>query len=514
MLRKGPSLIIALLSGVLTAMAFPKFSWSFLAWVSLIPLFFVLSRCRPREAFGYGLAAGFAFYAVLLYWIPDVPFHYGGVPLALSIVIFILLDVVLGLYWALFSLAFSALRRAYPAGAFLLAPFLWVAVEYVMTYALTGFPWGILGYTQSADIPFLQMATITGVYGLSFCLVLLQSAFVMSMRTGNKAPFFAALALVAAVHGAGWLSLRSVVPSKDAFKAAVVQGNVSSEIDWDRISMDETQKIFDAHMDLTGRAYAEGARLIVWPEFSVPLCFSCPEGIYRRFSDDLFDFTRRNPCTLLLGTNERANQNGREEYYNAALSIRPDGSVVQYHKTHLVPFGEYTPFRKIFFFIDRITNSIGDLTPGRGVVLHPLDGLSFGSPICYEIIFPALVRRFVRRGADFLVTITNDNWYGRAAAPYQHFSIAVFRAVENRRFLLRAATTGISGIVDPYGRVVVRSRLMSRTILTGTVTPSRTKTFYTRYGDLLPWLGLTLGLLASIMVPFKNARKRNPHGQH
>ncbi len=512
--RKGPSLIVALASGILTALAFPKFSLSVLAWISLIPLFFLLSRSRPKEGFLYGLVAGFAFYAVLLYWIPDVPFHYGGVPMVLSIVIFILLDVVLGLYWALFGLAFATLRRSFPAAAFLLAPFLWVSIEYLMTYALTGFPWGILGYTQSADIPLIQTTAVTGVYGLSFVLVLLQSSFVMALGLRKKTPFFATLALVAALHIAGGLSLGDIVPTKESFTASVVQGNVGSEIEWERMSWEATREIFDGHMDLSRRAYGEGARLIVWPEFSVPLCFSCPEGIYRRFSDELLAFTRENPSTLLIGTNERATRGGREEYYNAALSLRPDGSVVQYNKTHLVPFGEYTPFRKAFFFIDRITNSIGDLTPGRELVLHPFDGFSFGSPICYEIIFPALVRRFVRGGAGFLVTITNDNWYGLASAPYQHFNMAVFRAVENRRFLLRAATTGISGIIDPYGRVVSRSELMTRTFLTGRITPSRGMTFYARYGDAFAWLSLTMGLAATIMVPIKNRRKkRKSHGQ-
>lgn len=514
MLRKGPSFVVALLSGALTALAFPKFNLSVLAWISLIPLFFILSRCRPKDAFGYGLAAGFSFYGLLLYWIPNVPYHYGGMPMGLSFIIFLLLALVLGCYWALFSLAFAVLKGPFPKLAFILAPFLWVAIEYLMTYALTGFPWGILGYSQSADIPFLQLACITGVYGLSLLLVLLQSSFVLALKLRKRTPFFAAMALLMIVHGVGWLSLGEIPPSEGSLTAAVVQGNLSSDIRWERLSLEETRKHFESYMELTRQAYATGARLMIWPEFSVPLCFSCPEGIYRDFSDDLFAFVRKNPSTLLLGTNERTNREGREEYTNSALSIQPDGSVVQYDKMHLVPFGEYTPFKKVFFFIEKITNSIGALAPGREFVLHRAGGLRFGSPICYEVIFPGLVRGFVKRGADFLVTITNDGWYGKASAPYQHFAMAVFRAVENRRCLLRAATTGVSGVIDPYGRVLARSQVMTRTILTGTVIPLRTMTFYTKHGDILARLSLTLGLAAFIMVLFKKARKRNSHGQH
>ena len=279
MSKKAPGLLLALLSGAVTALAFPKFSFSVLAWISLVPLFYVLSQCRPKQAFWNGLAAGVAFYGVLLYWIPDVPAHYGDLPMWLSIIIYLILILFLAGYWALFSLSFAVVRQAFPAAAYLLAPFLWVSFEYAMTYVLTGFPWGVLGYSQSGDIPFLQLASLTGVYGLSFVLIFLQSAFVLAMKLRKRAPFVAAVSLLAIVHAAGWMSLEKVVPSKDSFTASVIQGNVSSDIAWDMISGEETTKIFNDHLDLTRQAYDNGARLIIWPEFTVPLCFSCPEGI-------------------------------------------------------------------------------------------------------------------------------------------------------------------------------------------------------------------------------------------
>ena len=182
--------------------------------------------------------------------------------------------------------------------------------------------------------------------------------------------------------------------------------------------------------------------------------------------------------------------------------------MTHYYKRHLVPFGEYTPYKKIFFFIEKMTHAIGDITPGTQYSLHRFKNVRFGSPICFEIIFPDLVRRFVKKGANFLVTITNDGWYGKSAAPYQHFSIAVLRAVENRRYLLRAATTGISGVIDPYGRILSRSELMSRTYLTGNITPRYKLTFYSKHGDILPFCSLTLTVIFLILALVKRSYER------
>ena len=512
MSRKLPWLFLALLSGALTALAFPKFNLSYLAWISLIPLFFVLSRSRPKQAFWNGLASGFAFYGILLYWIPDVPAHYGDLPLGLSLILFLILIFLLAGFWALFGLSFATVRQAFPEAAYIFAPFCWVSFEYAMTYVLTGFPWGILGYSQSENIPFLQLAPLTGVYGLSFVLIFVQSAFVLFLTRRKRTPIAAAVALVVIIHAAGMMSSQTIVPSKSSFTASVVQGNVSSDIAWEGISDGENSGIFKAHLDLTRQAYGRGARLIIWPEFTVPLCFSCPEGIYEQNKSELSRFVLENPCTLLLGTIEMSGPPGSQVYYNTALCLHPDLSMTQYAKMHLVPFGEYTPYKKIFFFVEELTHSVGDIEPGKRYVLHEHAGLKFGSPICYEVIFPDLVRRFTKMGADFLVTITNDGWYGRTSAPSQHFAIAIFRAVENRRFLLRAATTGISGIIDPYGRVLVESRLMTRTYLTGRVTPSRKMTFYAEHGDVLAWVSLTLSIIFFIMSMFKKTREREHHG--
>jgi apolipoprotein N-acyltransferase len=508
-IRKS-DIFLAALSGGLTALSFPKFNFSFLAWISFIPLLFIIINKKPGQSFLLGLIAGLSFNAILVYWIPAVPAHYGNLSLGLSLLIYIALILFLALFWAFFCLLFSKIHRFFPRSIFALAPFLWISFEYILTYFLTGFPWGLIGYSQYKNIYFIQLAAVTGIYGLSFVLILFQSLFVFSMSHRKKIYFFIGLALVFLIHLGGFLSTRKNPQNENSFAASVIQGNVSSDIYWDQISSQEIWNLFERHMDLTRKAHWKGSRFIIWPEFSVPLCFSCSSDLYQDFEEALLDFVQETGSTLLLGTNETIRTPAGLKYYNTALCLSPYLPTTQYYKMHLVPFGEYTPYKNIFFFIEKITHAIGDITPGTKHTLHQFEGKKFGSPICYEIIFPNLVRKFVKKGASFLATITNDGWYGKSSAPYQHFSIAVFRAVENRRYLLRAATTGISGIIDPYGRILVKSELMTQTHLTRNITPSQALTFYSKYGDILPIASLTLSALFLILAvsKWKYERKR------
>lgn len=501
-------LLLALISGALTAIAFPRPGLSVLAWVSLIPLFYILRQHTPGQAFGLCFLAGFVFYGILLNWIPAVPQHYGNLSRGLSLLAYLALILFLSLSWGLFGLLFGRTRLRYPRLAFFIAPFIWVGVEYVLTFVLTGFPWGLLGYTQYRNLLVIQVAAVGGVYAVSFLIVLLQSLFVLSIVRKSRAPFLAALAIVAVVHGAGLLSLRKVKPTPQSFTAGVIQGNVPPDTRWDRMSSPQVIKLFDQHLDLTLQAIRKGARLVVWPEFSVPLCFSCSDPLPVRFKGDLTRFVDTTRTTLLVGSSETSGTQDDPQYFNSALGLSPGQALTQYSKMHLVPFGEYTPYPAVFGWVRSVTQAIGDLTPGTQYVLHQYRDLKFGSPICFEIIFPDLVRRFVRQGADFLVNITNDGWYGRGWGPRQHFAMAVFRAVENRRFLLRSATTGISAIVDPYGRVVSRTELLTRAFLTGMVTPERVKTIYTRNGDLLPQVGLTLSFIFFMLALLTRPHER------
>jgi apolipoprotein N-acyltransferase len=490
-------------SGAMTAIAFPNLGLMFFAWISLLPLLFLLVKAGPWQGFRLGLTAGAVFYGILLYWIPDVPAHYGGLSTALSLLVVLLLILVLALFWALFGFGFAYLRRRLGEAAFYVAPFLWVALEYGITHILTGFPWGLLGLSQYQNIALIQTASITGVYGVSFLLVLFQSLFAGSITHVKRMPFALGMIALAAVHVFGFLAAGKVVPGPGTFKAAVVQGNVPADLDWNREGANGILARFEDHLDLTRRAREAGAGLIIWPELSVPMCFSCEDSLNDRIENTLTGFVWESGTTLLLGTIETAGPPDAPRYYNTALQLAPDRAASKYAKMHLVPFGEYIPYRRILGFVERMAPAVGGLTPGQGRTLHSFRDIPYASPICYEIAFPDEVRRFVKRGARFLATISNDGWYGRSAALRQHFAQAVFRAAENRRFVLRAATTGISGIIDPYGRIVARSGIDERTFLAGDVTPESEMTFYARHGDVFSLAALTIAVLFLILALFK-----------
>ncbi len=508
-----PDILLAASSGVMTAIAFPKTELFYLGWISLIPLIYLLLKMNPAQSFVLGLLAGSFFYAVLLYWIPAVPKHYGGLSLGLSILIYILFVLVLALCWGFFALTASFCSKHMRKLTFLAVPMLWISMEFIMTYLFTGFPWGLLGASQYKNICFIQFSSITGVYGLSFVMVLFQSLIVFATKTKKKFVCISlSVGMVLIFHVGGFLALKEPVPTEDTFTAALIQGNTPPSTDFSSQPFEKTYEMFQKHLHLSHMAYENGAELIIWPELSVPLCFSCRFQPYIDFSEQLERFSQETGCTLLLGTSETAYSLEGPLFYNAAVCLSPDRSLSHYYKQHLVPFGEYTPYKKIFSFISKFTHAIGELTPGRHYSLHEFKDIPFGSPICYEIIFPSLVRKFPKMGAEFLVTITNDGWYGTSAAPYQHFSLAVLRAVENRRYLLRAATTGISGAVDPYGRIIAKSELHKQTFINTEITPNRSLTFYSKYGDLLPYTGLTLSTAFLILsfIRRKNERKRRP----
>jgi len=503
-------LIPSLISGVLAGLAFPKFELAFTAWIALLPLLWVLTRPAPVPGFRAGWASGFLFYAVLLSWVPAVPKHYGGLSSGFSLLIFLLFALFLGIFWGGPAALFTRIRRRSPAAAVWIFPCLWVASEWILTHILTGFPWGLLGSSQYRNLWFIQLSAVTGVYGLSWVIVAFQSAAVASWRSRRAGPLLAAAVLAAVVHAGGFLSIPPQSPqSAGGFRVGVIQGNISADTEFSLISPQRLRALFDRHLRLSRDAESRGARLIIWPELSVPFCFNCEYSYYPEFERLLRAEAARSGATFLLGTNEVAYQGKQPLYYNTAACLSPRGDLSMYHKTHLVPFGEYTPYKFIFSFIGNYTQAIGELTPGTERRLHSCGDIPFGSPICYEIIFPSLVRSFTRRGARFLVTITNDAWYGTSAAPYQHFAMAVLRAVENRRMILRAATTGISGAIDPYGRIIKRVPMHTAAMLTADVIPRDDRTLYVRFGDLLPLLSLTISGGFLILALIGHNEKRN-----
>jgi apolipoprotein N-acyltransferase len=345
-------------------------------------------------------------------------------------------------------------------------------------------------------LPIAQIASVTGVYGLSFLLALTSAAAALVMlNVDGRKRWSVAVAVLALVAGiAGWGRWRiadgSLAASGDAIRVAVVQGNIAQDEKWNPTLRDQ---IIGRYVSMTRQATAQGATFVMWPESSFPVYFEedLRGHLVRRLA-------RETGVTLLVGSDqlERVQPNASPDaldnrLYNAAFLVKPDGSLGPvYRKMHLVPFGEYVPLQRLLFFVGPIVDAVSNFTPGDRPVLLPIGDRLVSTAICYEVIYGSLMRRFVRDGSELLTTITNDAWYGRSSAAYQHWDQAAMRAIENGRYLARAANTGVSGFVDPYGRVMAKSKLFEQTVLVQDVRLIRAGTFYTRAGDLIAWLSL------------------------
>ncbi len=498
----------AAVSGLLLAASFPTFDIYPLAWVALVPLLVSLWGKSPGEAFLLGLVTGIVYFFGTLYWIYHSINHYGSLPLAVSILLVFVLCLYLSLYPGLFSLLFASKIRSTRLPALILAPVFWVALEFIRSYALTGFPWSSIGYSQYHFLAIIQFADIAGIYGISFLIVAVNGAiadFFIARYRADVMPLFPVrqvffgtvficLLFVAAFAYGTW-RLDESRPGSPV-KVSLVQGNIEQNLKWDPGYQDRVVAIYQ---ELTRRAADGSPDLIVWPETSLPFYFNEDNGR----AASLSAFQKELNSYLLFGTVlvKPPAAGASRRLTNSAVLLDRDGTVSYiYDKIHLVPFGEYVPLRDVFFFVDKIVTGVGDYVPGdRLIKAHTVFG-SFNTFICYEIIFPGLVRKYFARDGDFIVTITNDAWFGHTAGPYQHFSMAVFRAVENRKPVVRAANTGISGFIDSNGRTLKATGLFERGIETMTIKTDTTRSFYSRYGDFFSYLCLATLLILLILI--------------
>lgn len=474
--------------------SFPPGGNGLLAFVALVPLFYSVERARdPGEAFRLGIFTGVLFYTANLYWLNHAMILYGGLPWLAGFSLLLLLSLYVSLYLGAFCFLWVRLGSQNPLGRIVLAGVLWVSLEFARTYLLTGFPWAFLAYTQFGNLPLLQIASLGGMYGISLLLVWTNAALASAIRPAagrwkqmGMGFLFSGLALaVALVYGKAELA-RPQAGSR--FTVGVLQGDIDQWVKWETAYQRTTM---ETYRQLAERAADQGAKLIVWPETAVPFVLGAdPEA-----QAVLKDLARSTGSYLLVGSPD-IRPGSAPRYYNSAFLVTPEKGIVQkYDKIHLVPFGEYVPMRKILFFVDKmVRGAVGDFQAGIDYTLFRIPQAQFGVTISYEVYFPAQVRRYFRDGADFLVNITNDAWYGRSAAPYQHIAMAVFRAVENGAYVVRAANTGISAIIDPWGRVLKESGIFVPAVVTGEIRGRSRQTFYSRYGDLLA--GVCLAVVA------------------
>ena len=493
--------MLALLSGVLLFLSFPSFGHPVFAWIALVPLLLTTLAARSwRVALYRGLTTGAIHFVGTIYWIPKVVEDFGGLSFVASWSVSLLLVGYLALFPGLFALALWLLHRHFGTSAVFCAPILWVSTELGRIYLFTGFPWELLGYSQASVLPVAQLASVVGVLGVSVLVVFVNASIAFVVRTGrarSTGVMLATAGLMAAVLLFGTVRLRSgaLIDLGVPLRVAAVQGNIAQVDKW---NPELSDAILDKYLQLTNRAADAGADLVVWPEAATPFAFQVDPR-----SEMIRRLVRERNVHLLLGTTDVTWEDDLK-YYNAAVLVDPRGETAGvYHKQHLVPFGEYVPLRRLLSFVSPVVESVGGFSAGEEPVMLMMDGQPIGAIVCYEMIYPGLVRQFVRNGSRLLATVTNDAWYGRTAAPHQHFQQATMRAIENGRYVVRAANTGISGVIDPYGRVLSATNLFEDDVLTSEVKLIQELTPYARYGDLLAFgCGIfTLVLLSMAVAP-------------
>lgn len=445
-----------------------------------------------RRAFALGACSGIVGFGGVIYWIAGVMHRYGDLPFALATLICAGLVGYLAIFFGLWAVLVRASVRRLGARGIWLAPLFWVALEWARG-VIVGFPWAPIGSSQATVIPVVQLAAVTGVYGLSALVALVSTAAATLSLTRARAhragaACVALLLIAVCAAGAYRVSSGALTRSGQPLRVGLVQGSIAQDEKEDPALADE---VLARYVALSRQAIGAGAQMVLWPEAAVPFYFDL-EGTkalpIRRLA-----LETRTPFLLGSDAYDPPRPGAPERFYNAAVLVGADGrSLGTYRKMRLVPFGEYVPFKSLLFFAGKLVQSVGDFSPGTEPFVFDADGRRVSVSICYESIYPRISRAFVARGSELLTTITNDAWFDRSSAAYQHFEQGAIRAVEEGRYVVRAANTGISGAVDPYGRVLARTPLFQPLSIVVDVRLLTDRTIYSRTGDLVVWLSLAV----------------------
>ena len=477
--RRWRSPAAGVLSGLLFALAFPPLEWVILLPLAPVPWLLALAEERSRgRALLSGFLFGMAYWCASIPWIVFVVTHYGGQGAVMGVVCLLLLAAILAEWPALVAWGAVAFAPAGAASRLAVFPVLWMASEHARSFIYGGFPWNLAAHALYRHPIWLQTASLWGVFGVG-CLVFSVASLLAGGIVRRRPSLFAAAATVAlAAAIAGVVRLRTPEGASREFSVALLQPNTREE---DRRATGGGAETYRQVFDQALQAAESRPRLIVVPESAFPLYWQRSE----RLRSDLATVASRSAGSILFNDVEEMPDGS---YYNVARLAGPGGLIGEpYRKVHLVPFGEYVPLPRVFFFVRQVSSEIGAFAAaGRPGVLED-GGLTVGVGVCYEILYPSLAREQVgRRGANLLATISNDSWYGKAGAQAQHFAGALLRSVETERYLLRAAITGISGIVDQKGRIRAETTADQKDVLLGQARAFETRTAWVRWGYWIP----------------------------
>jgi apolipoprotein N-acyltransferase len=489
-------------AGILGALAFPGTGWALLAWIWLVPALVSGAMRSRRQALLDGWLAGTVFYVVLLRWLDHTFQHYSAIPWPVTWLPIAALAAYCGLYVGALAWAVAALRRRLgPGPALALTPALWVLGEWLRGWLMGGFPWGLLGYSQAAQLPVIQVAELGGVYAVSFLIVVMNAAVAGLFALGPRRAWPGAAA--AAVLLAGGLAFgvhalaRASAADAGTAEVAVIQPSIEQTIKWDPARHAQILAIYE---QLTREAARGRPAIVLWPETATTIFLRGDPVLLER----LRRLAEEVDTPILVGSIDRRD-GPRGQFLNSAFLLTGQGIRAKYDKIHLVPFGEYVPLAGLLGFVKGWAEFISEFDAGDTETVFPLPGAPFGTVICYEIIFPELFRGFVVGGARFMANITNDAWFGETSGPWQHLGTLPLRAVEHRVAIARAANTGVSAFVEPTGRIGPLLPLLERGMLQRRIPLRGQTTLYTRFGDWLVGASAALGAAAVALALFRRS---------
>ena len=484
-----PQIALPAVSGLLLALSFPPLPLGFLAYVGLVPLLMSCHMLSGRAAFIAGAVHGIAFYAPSLYWISWIT----G-PGVLAAILY------MTLFRALVVWSTATCMKRFGPTAMWGAPFIWAGFEYVNSLGDLGFPWAVLALSQSAYLPLIQYADVTGIFGVSFWIVMVNLILFLLWRQ-SEVKKWAALAIVVAaplVHG--WLTMSNAKVADRTLTVGIAQPNLEPRA--------KEYRPFDYHFTIlkkqTIEAVSQGADLMVWPETAVPAYLGMPAN--QHYRDRIQRLVDSLDVAIYTGANHLDEYEGRRRSFNSSFLLKPEnGDLPRYDKMRLVPFGERSPFPDLLPWLREIQFSGGGFIAanwdaGEAFTVFEVEDTAFGSMICFDSVFPQQAFELVRGGAEFLVVITNDGYFGKTSGPYQHVQLSVFRAIENRRSIVRSANTGVSTFVDPYGRLSGTTGIFHEAVLTSSILLNEDTTFYTRYGNVFGIVCLIVTIVAVFLA--------------